>query len=399
MADRREHMGDFTVLCPPLTRISRAYAGGAPVLVGDIAQMPLLSLFNILTQGRETGRLLLRRERIERVVLLREGDLGAMGGNGPADKLGATLLRSGRVTRGQFDQALAAGKQAGIRVGQALIDMGVLQPHELFDVIREQVTEMFCDCASWSTGSFFLYRLPDGFRFPPAPPVSLTGLVLEAARRADELALVRSQIGDDETPIVLTGKVLDGDEGLQAAHLVYAQLGEPPLSVGELTRRTRLSAFDCLRGIQRLIQCQVAQIACDDTPGAGPEDVAPVTLTDEQRADIDCVRLGFREIEQALAIGDHTDAFRAGIERYLGHADAHTKTLLEDIDEPTVHLDAHQLTLNIARLPGPQRVSQAQACLVELLKFAAFQAGELLSPVFEIALTDRLRSVCGRLMF
>ena len=391
MSEREEMVGDLRVIGPALTPISRAYSGGAPVFAGDISQMPLLSLFNLLTQSRENGRLLLRRGNVERVALIRGGDLGAVGGNGPNDRLGSTLLRSRRVTDAQFEDALRVGREQGMRVGQALISMGLLQAHELFDVIREQVTEICCDCVAWTEGTFFFYRLPPGFDFPPAPPVNLTGLLLEAARRLDELKNARAAVGDDDAEFNLTGRLLDKDEPLPAAHIVYAHLGEPPVAVRDLTRASRLSSFDCLRGIQRLLQLGIIL----EAPASAPP--LPVALNKAQLADIDCVRLGLREIEHAMAFEDATEDFHAAVGRFIDEADAITRFVFEGIKQPSANLDIETLRENMRQIDGPNKALVAQGVLNELLKFCIFQAGEMLSPIFNIALKDRLHTVCGRL--
>ena len=135
-----------------------AKEGETLALAGDIAAMPLLGLMNLLGQSRETGRVVLKNGDIERVVLLKTGDVASVGSNLPRDRLGAFLIRLGKIDESQHDQAMEATKTTGQRIGQCLVQLKMLQPHELWSCIQEQMTDIFAELCNWTAGSFVMYR-------------------------------------------------------------------------------------------------------------------------------------------------------------------------------------------------------------------------------------------------
>jgi hypothetical protein len=85
-----------------------AREGEAFALTGDVRTVPLLSLLNLLGQSRETGRLVVKKGEVERVLLLKNGDVASVGSNLPRDRLGSFLVRSIRG-KSSFDVILMYG--------------------------------------------------------------------------------------------------------------------------------------------------------------------------------------------------------------------------------------------------------------------------------------------------
>ena len=94
--------------------------GEVLAIAGDVSAMPLLGLLNQLGQNRETGRLVVKREQVERVIILKTGDVASVGSNLARDRLGTYLVRLGKVTDAQLEQAQRETEGTGKRIGQVL---------------------------------------------------------------------------------------------------------------------------------------------------------------------------------------------------------------------------------------------------------------------------------------
>jgi type IV pilus assembly protein PilB len=56
----------------------------------------------------------------------------------PAIPLGQLLLRAGRITPADLKRALSHKREVGLRLGQALVDLGYVDPEEITEALREQ---------------------------------------------------------------------------------------------------------------------------------------------------------------------------------------------------------------------------------------------------------------------
>src|SRR5438094_7519447 len=142
-----------------MTDLSRLHPRGA-VLAGDMSEMQPSDLLNFLHQGRRTGVLLTRSDGTERGIVLIEGNVAWACSTSPGERLGELLVRSGLADRARIETALADQAAAGEkkRLGQMLVDRGVLGPDEVFRGLRHQVVEIFLGLLVARSGSFVFLR-------------------------------------------------------------------------------------------------------------------------------------------------------------------------------------------------------------------------------------------------
>jgi hypothetical protein len=143
----------------------------------------------------------------------------------PAEYFGQHLLLNGYLKRDKLLEALGLCRAAGVRLGTALVDLGLLSPDAAAWAVAKHVEERVCDLFLWRHGVFyFLQELPDMARL--TEPLDPLAVALEGARWADEYARIRQLLvhdgvvlrrGGDPPPDVtpLEQRVL---EVLQRAH-------------------------------------------------------------------------------------------------------------------------------------------------------------------------------------
>ncbi|RME28770.1 MAG: DUF4388 domain-containing protein [Deltaproteobacteria bacterium] len=124
---------------------------------GLLAEVSVPKLFYRLAIAKENGRLVLTRPGVKKEVYLRNGMPEFVKSNVSEEMLGEYLVAKGVITAEQRDEAVAAMRGFSGRLGDTLIGLGILQPHEMFEHLQNQVREKLLEVFSWTTGSYRFY--------------------------------------------------------------------------------------------------------------------------------------------------------------------------------------------------------------------------------------------------
>src|SRR5262249_29411668 len=162
------------------------------VLMGDASGFPLSDLIAFLSQSRWTGTLRLHAPGGERTVVLKDGEIRGASSEDPADRLSEVLVRLGHAGRPDVEEALRDNPPS--RVGRALVDRGLLQPHDLWACITQQVSEIFHAIVLAREGAFTLVDQEHDDRSGPTVQLSTQSLLMDAIRKIDELQHFRQRI-------------------------------------------------------------------------------------------------------------------------------------------------------------------------------------------------------------
>lgn len=365
--------------------------GESLALAGDVKQVPLLGLMNLFGQNRETGRLVVKSGDTERVVLLKNGDVASVGSNLPRDRLGTFLVRLGRVTEQDLERAQQLCQQTGQRIGQMLVQQKLVQPHELWGCIQEQITELFSEVCGWPEGSFVLYRVAADQPFPSTPPLSMQGLLMESVRRADEMSVFRERIAAPSTRLKRTDKPPKESMPPEEKEALSQFAGRHEVSVSDVARAMQTNEFEGTRLCYQLLKGGLVEIV------KGPAPNAPTfLLRTEDRERIDVYNLAFREIRDELARAGHLTSFIDGVRKYLGDPTGAWADLFRyvDVDEGGA-LTVDPMVANLGQLHqmGHDTSATLTEALNELTFFMLFQCGEVLDPKSDENLGRRVRLI------
>lgn len=371
-----------------------ARPGEILAMAGDVAATGLLSLMNLYGQNRETGRLVLKRDHIERVIMMHNGDVASIGSNLPGDRLGSFLVRMGKVKEADLKQAQREAEKAGKRIGQALLAKGLIDAHELWTAIQEQITELFADVVNWVEGSFALYRVAPDFVFPTTPPLPMQGLLLEAVRRADEMSVYRERIPTVQSRLRRTQKPshLADDPELQlaAAAIEHFSDGRRDSSVAEIAKSLHIAEFDATRACYDLLKRGLVEVV-KAQPG-----LPPLKLSKDEQHKIDVFNLAFREIHDEVARAGKVDRFVGGVAKFLGDESHAFHALFRGVlPEGSGALPVDVLSKNLGGIvaEGHEATGVITEALNELTFFMLFQCGELLDPQSDEHLGRRVRLI------
>ena len=140
---------------------------------------------------RKTGLLCLRRGRDQQRLYLLAGVPAAGSSTEPDELLGAWLVRAGFLTEAALDSALEAGHRAGLPLGQALLEAGLLSEDQLLAGLVEQRARRLAALLAFREGDLCFV---DGARSGDeavALPTSATAFVASAVRASYPIAELR----------------------------------------------------------------------------------------------------------------------------------------------------------------------------------------------------------------
>jgi two-component system, OmpR family, response regulator len=148
---------------PPLPAPSRGDEGRARALGHDLANtegkldhnLPDLITAFYLTQ--QTGELTVEKGKVRKTIYFENGRPCFAISNLRTDRLGPFLVRVGKITAAQLELTVAAADRTGRRVGDVLLEMGLLKETEKLYYIAQQVKAIIYSVFGWEEGEYRLH--------------------------------------------------------------------------------------------------------------------------------------------------------------------------------------------------------------------------------------------------
>jgi outer membrane protein assembly factor BamB/tetratricopeptide (TPR) repeat protein len=176
-------------------------------LQGQIEEMGLGACIQTLSLNRYRGTLRIESDEAgSQFFFISEGEIVLVRQvqRDPV-RLGDLLVRAGKVTHVQLDEALRNQKKDGKRLGEVLCDMGLITQEDIDKVIKGKFEDEFLDLFLLDRGRFeFIFGLTPEALFAPEEKLervtlNTSGLMLEAMRRLDEWQDMIKSIGSLDT--------------------------------------------------------------------------------------------------------------------------------------------------------------------------------------------------------
>jgi len=224
------------------------------VLAGDLSEMQPSDLLNFLHQGRRTGVLLTRSDGTERGIVLIDGNVASACSTSPGEQLGQLLARMGLADHERIEAALRAQAASGEkkRLGQLLVERGVMGPDELWRGLRHQVVEIFLGLLVARAGCFVFLRGLDLEALPTRLALDTQGMLLDGLRRLDEMELYRTRVPTSDVVPRPTGKAMGAGELGPESQQVFA-LANGGRSVIAIAIASALGEFEATKALFKLI--------------------------------------------------------------------------------------------------------------------------------------------------
>jgi hypothetical protein len=164
---------------------------------GPLAEGLLPQVLRDLYVGRKTGFLHFTREEERRSVYFRKGDIVHAETNVKDERLGETLVAQGLLSAADLKRATGFVLRDKKRLGEVLVELGILERDKLEDVVAIHVREILLKVLGWAEGQYeFEEKEEPGLPANFALKLSTGEMILEAARRINDPDIIRYALGD-----------------------------------------------------------------------------------------------------------------------------------------------------------------------------------------------------------
>ncbi len=227
---------------------------------GDLEVVGLANLLQTLSLLPGEGALTVRRGGQEKTLHLSPRGLRVVAGTRPGRPLGELLVRTGRIDRHHLPWFLAMHRGMNRPLGEVLVRCGFVDSGDMDRLLRERVLEEIYELFTWQEATF-TYASPAGNEAPgDGNPLSsfavdfdVVTLMLEAARRMDELSQIRSVIPDAGGVAELLSDEAGDDPDLDRATVEeILSLVDGRRSVGAIVEKSVFPRFTVLRTLYAL---------------------------------------------------------------------------------------------------------------------------------------------------
>ncbi len=161
---------------------------------GNLRDTPFAELLAELYRDKVDGALLLKKDKLKKIVFTKKGYPVFVKSNLLNECLGKVMVREKMISDEECEESIIKMKEAGRQQGTVLIEMGCISPHNLQYALQLQLEVKLYDLFGWDQGEF---------QFNPkssVPPVTVSldastaAVIYEGIRRKYKLDRLRAAL-------------------------------------------------------------------------------------------------------------------------------------------------------------------------------------------------------------
>jgi len=252
-------------------RPARARSTGVRILKGHIDLVGLGNLLQLLSMNKTEGVLYVERGGEKQAIHFGPEGIRLLSSTVPRvkrlSKLARKLTGPTLITPDRLKKLLGKEKLLGWTLGHVLFSSEGLSQARIQEALRHQVEEEILDLFVWDNAEFSFEEGRAGSALASSPLAGLairadvTALLLEAARRADELIQIRSTLPDESSRVQKIPREIHADQLGEDVVRVDAIL---PLINGRRSLRSILELsiypkFATMRALHKLLSLGYAK--------------------------------------------------------------------------------------------------------------------------------------------
>ena len=279
----------------------------------------------------------------------------------PDERLGETLYRFGVVTREQLDMMIKSSETTGKRIGEAAIELEYVSAEDLYPMMARQVEEVFYAALHVSEGTFFFFDRFDEKNLLRRHNLNTGQLLMEGARRMDEMKYFREKVPNDGfIPVAISTNKNLPDELIE----VYEQC-DGKRDIAEIGRRTGMLEFEVTRAMFQLSNAGFVQMQAPRPQG--PEAIVEVFNS------------AMVMIHEACDQAGKGSELRDGLGRFATGGGIYDPLFMMAGPAPNGTLKPERIAKNLAALAGTEPDAWLVQLLQEYVGFALFQCESLVN--------------------
>jgi hypothetical protein len=374
----RSRAGEWRLLASPpdiLVAMREGAAMRSLRLAGEVRTPgALCDVVAMIAQGSWSGELVVLEAQTRRTIFFERGNVIGTTTNVDAERLGEILWRFGAITRSQLDEAVRSAEKSGKRLGEAAVELEFVGSDELYRMTARQVEEVFYAAVHVAEATFFLFDGLDDCKLPQRHHLSAGQLLMEAARRMDELQFFREKIPSDAWIPVPSG---GGKKPPPELGEVWVQC-DGRRSVAEIGRRIGQLEFEVTRGVFQLVAAGLVTMAA-------PKPTGPVAI-------VEAFNAALVEIHRVCEAAGKGRELRSAMDQFATSTGVYVSLFPVTGPNEDGSIDADRVARNVATVAGAEQDVDAWITqqMFDYAGFALFHAGSLLARDEEVALNTRV---------
>jgi len=165
---------------------------------GDLRSTALPEMLAVIHQIRVSGVVHAICGEFSKKIFLESGYVVHASSSDLADSLGSFLRRSGRLSDGQFNTAMQKRGESGRRLGEVLVEQGVLSPAQVYEAIREHIENIIWSLFSWEEGEVSFELGEPDLEGVVRIQIPLRQVILQGVKRAANAKSLVQRMGGRE---------------------------------------------------------------------------------------------------------------------------------------------------------------------------------------------------------
>jgi hypothetical protein len=223
-------------------------------LKGNFETFNLNSIFQLLSDDQKTGVLTAKNEQREIRIYIKDGEIIYATGSQKQDRLGYFLQNKDIISAEQLHATLQQSKTENKALGKILIEQGAITSQKLQQVIHQQIEHLIFNLFLWDSGEFDYTDAALNLKGMVVAKINVVSLLLEAARRIDEISIFKKHIPNNNLIFRITGKVSNKDEiTLNSAELQVLGLVDGQRTVGRVIREGGFDEYSAYKILYSLL--------------------------------------------------------------------------------------------------------------------------------------------------
>ena len=238
----------------------------------DVSVLSFSDLFVHLFNNNMQGVLTVFQGTMKKSFYVSSEGVSLLATTGEARSLGEMLIRTRKVTRARLDRLLDETAMRGQRLAELVQRYGLVTAHDVEIAKRDHVEEELHELFTWRHAVCEFQECPaprmiENFYAGIVVGKAATALMLESARRSDELARIMADLGDEQlVPRIAkpwTGGPL-ADVSADQLYAVYRGINSQA-SIAEVIRRSLYPRLEALRALHAFVSHQfVALVSANE---------------------------------------------------------------------------------------------------------------------------------------
>lgn len=233
----------------------------------DVSVLSFSDLFVHLFNSDKQGILTVFQGTMKKSFYVSTEGVSLLATTGEARSLGEMLIRTRKVTRARLDRLLDEKAMRGQRLAELVQRYGLVTAQDVEIAKRDHVEEELHELFTWQSAVLEFQecappRMIENFYAGIVVGKAATALMLESARRSDELARIMADLGDEQlVPRVArpwTGGAV-ADVSADQLYAVYRGINGQA-NIAEVIRRSLYPRLEALRALHAFVSQKIVTL-------------------------------------------------------------------------------------------------------------------------------------------